>query len=404
MDDLYSVPAQKIAETRNNLLGVRESLSTPEDRAEGVEKLQREAGSSYAEQRYPLALRTQLTALWLLAPGKPSLPRSLAEPATPGLAALQFVIGIGEVGAAAESPGAVRPGLAGPPSPRELRIALLLDLADTALRLEDWPTARLACETVLDRQPGDAEAEARYRLAQAYDGAGEPRRSLAALGPLLALRPPHVGATRLAAAVKKQQAAERAMYGGLFARQEEPLYSGAALRSEAEARRSERDRQLTPANLAKMPTERWAEIVGSLDQVQMDRMLEQNAEIASQLPDTMWQKHAAAYSPENIELARKAVDLHRAQGTATETGPPCGGRGATAEAAGAECDAAEGGDEEDEEDEEDTWLDAMLTRAALAALVAVAGAWAYMYLHMWMDRGSGVGPLPPLPVPPSVEL
>ena len=153
MDDLYSVPAQKIAETRNNLLGVRESLSTPEDRAEGVEKLQREAGSSYAEQRYPLALRTQLTALWLLAPGKPSLPRSLAEPATPGLAALQFVIGIGEVGAAAESPGAVRPGLAGPPSPRELRIALLLDLADTALRLEDWPTARLACETVLNSAP-----------------------------------------------------------------------------------------------------------------------------------------------------------------------------------------------------------------------------------------------------------
>ena len=81
------------------------------------------------------------------------------------------------------------------------------------------------------------------------------------------------------------QAAERAMYGGLFARQEEPLYSGAALRSEAEARRSERDRQLTPANLAKMPTERWAEIVGSLDQVQMNgshRMPEQNAELQPQ--------------------------------------------------------------------------------------------------------------------------
>ena len=86
------------------------------------------------------------------------------------------------------------------------------------------------------------------------------------------------------------------------------LYSDAALRAEEAARRAERHRQLTPANLAKLPTERWAEVVGGIEPDHMERMLEQNAELASQLPDTMWQRHAAAYSPENIELARKAPE------------------------------------------------------------------------------------------------
>ena len=68
-DDLSALPARKIAETRGNLLEMRATLSTPEGRMEGARKLQREADSTYAEQRYALALRTQLSALWLLAPG-----------------------------------------------------------------------------------------------------------------------------------------------------------------------------------------------------------------------------------------------------------------------------------------------------------------------------------------------
>ena len=91
-DDLSALPARKIAETRGNLLEMRATLSTAEGRVEGARKLQREAESTYAEERYALALRTQLSALWLLAPGEPALPRSLAEPATPGLAALQALI------------------------------------------------------------------------------------------------------------------------------------------------------------------------------------------------------------------------------------------------------------------------------------------------------------------------
>jgi hypothetical protein len=51
----------------------------------------------------------------------------------------------------------------------------------------------------------------------------------------------------------------------------------------------------------------------------------------------------------------------------------------------------------------------MLTRAALGALVAVAGAWAYMRVHMLVkEEDSGVGGGPPLPRPsfvaPSGEL
>ena len=145
--DLSAMPAQKIAETRDNLLEMREALSTPEDRIEGAGKLLREAESSHAEQRYALALRTQLTALWLLAPGEPALPRSLADPATPGLAALQFVIG--EEATLPPAPLPLTAGAAAGSQKAVLRLALLLDLANTALRLEDWPVARLACETVL---------------------------------------------------------------------------------------------------------------------------------------------------------------------------------------------------------------------------------------------------------------
>ena len=140
------MPAQKIAETRDNLLDMREALSTPEDRIEGAGKLQREAESSYAEQRYALALRTQLTALWLVAPGEPALPRSLADPATPGLAALQPVIGEEEAAASTAEAAAGS-------QKTVLRLALLLDLANTALRLEDWPVARLACEKALSLNP-----------------------------------------------------------------------------------------------------------------------------------------------------------------------------------------------------------------------------------------------------------
>ena len=154
--DLSAVPAQKIAETRGNLVEMREALTTPEDRVEGAGKLQREAESSYAAQRYALALRTQLTALWLLAPGEPALPRSLADPATPGLAALQSVIG--KEDAAGTLPPTTLPPTrtaeeAAGSQKAELRLALLLDLANTALRLEVWPVARLACETVRGLNP-----------------------------------------------------------------------------------------------------------------------------------------------------------------------------------------------------------------------------------------------------------
>ena len=93
------------------------------------------------------------------------------------------------------------------------------------------------------------------------------------------------------------------------------------------------------------------------------------------------------------------MELHRAgAGAAGE------GRDAAAAAARAERPAEEEDGEEEDDDEEDTWLDRMLTRAALAALVAVVGAWGYMHLHIWAKGGGGVGPLRPLPVPPSVEL
>ena len=100
------------------------------------------------------------------------------------------------------------------------------------------------------------------------------------------------------------------------------------------------------------------------------------------------------------------MELHRAGAGAAGEGRDAAAAAARAERpAEEEEDGEEEEDDEDEdEDEEDTWLDRMLTRAALAALVAVVGAWGYMHLHIWAKGGGGVGPLRPLPVPPSVEL
>ena len=93
--------------------------------------------------------------------------------------------------------------------------------------------------------------------------------------------------------------------------------------------------------------------------------------------------------------ARKAVELHRVHRAGA--GAAGEGRDAAAAAARAERPAEEEEDgEEEDDDEEDTWLDRMLTRAALAALVAVVGAWGYMHLHIWANPNPNAPSAPAL--------
>ena len=92
------------------------------------------------------------------------------------------------------------------------------------------------------------------------------------------------------------------------------------------------------------------------------------------------------------------MELHRSGACAGATPEERGRkREEGAAASKVELAAAEYSDEEEEGEEEDAWLDRMLTRAALVALVATVGAWAYLYV-------CSIRPLPPPLMPPRVEL
>ena len=83
---------------------------------------------------------------------------------------------VGESGVAyASSPGAASGGDELDAMVNTLR----LNVAACTLKLEDWTTARKACELVLASEP--AHAKALYRLAQALDGAGEVKQAMSVL-------------------------------------------------------------------------------------------------------------------------------------------------------------------------------------------------------------------------------
>ena len=51
----------------------------------------------------------------------------------------------------------------------------------------------------------------------------------------------------------------------------------------------------------------------AMQPAQMAKMAGEGKELASQMPDGAWQKHMAQMSPEQMEVARQAVALHKAQ-------------------------------------------------------------------------------------------
>ena len=144
----------KKTETPSLLLDLRASLATPSDRLEGAEKMKLEANASLSAGTAELALRSYLTALWLLRLDDPPLPAALGAQQLQSGASLLPALGAG-ADAAGEGVGR-RAGR------RRARATLRLNLAQCALKLGDWPLARAACELVLEREP--ANAKALYRL------------------------------------------------------------------------------------------------------------------------------------------------------------------------------------------------------------------------------------------------
>ena len=97
------------------------------------------------------------------------------------------------------------------------RSTLQLNVAAAAIKLEDWSSARLACELVLSTRP--THPKALYRLAQAHEGAGDLSAAISVLSSrLLKQQPAHREAQKLVASLRSRSGAERKMFGGLFER------------------------------------------------------------------------------------------------------------------------------------------------------------------------------------------
>ena len=83
------------------------------------------------------------------------------------------------------------------------------------------------------------------------------------------------------------------MFGGLFDRAQgdggetSGLYSDAALREEARARKEERDKLLKIENVAKLPTEMWAETMkeAALNDTKMAQLADENRELSQDMDD-----------------------------------------------------------------------------------------------------------------------
>ena len=351
----------KKTETPSLLLDLRASLATPSDRLEGAEKMKLEANASLSAGTAELALRSYLTALWLLRLDDPPLPAALGAQQLPSGASLLPALGAG-ADAAGEGTSDAAPAVAA------ARATLRLNLAQCALKLGDWPLARAACELVLEREP--ANAKALYRLARAHEGTGELGDAIRVLsGRLLAAEPSHAEARRLLSALRERSKRERAMFGGVFDRaaasggaadDEKGLYSEAALRAQEEARRAELDRLMKVENLAKLPPDQWAHHVGGLGDAKREQLLEETRELSRDMPDGAWQKHVANMGPEAVEQARAARRLIDAQREAKEARQALLG------------DDAEGEGEDEESDFFfDRWIDSLGAKGLLGVLAAV---------------------------------
>lgn len=290
---VMDTPARKMGETASLLEQARAAHAGVEGRLEGAEKLKAQANDAFRQKQHALAIRSYLSALWMLRLDDPALPRALTEPAVPaGEALLATLLEAmpaadqreeartseleqdaprGETDEQERSEGSEQrhgdgDGVA--PAQQEsaesaegcdsagggesaallaLRMALLVNAAAAALELEEWGTARRACEAVLATTP--THVKALYRLARAHDGAGRPSAALSVLqGRLLKHDPANAQALALVTKVRARVEREKAMYGGLFDRAQgarddadSGLYSDNALQAEAERKAAEKE-------------------------------------------------------------------------------------------------------------------------------------------------------------------
>ena len=119
--------------------------------------------------------------------------------------------------------------------PSALRTALQLNLAAAALKLQEWHLATAACEAALVDEPENAKAL--FRLAKAFEGAGNVDAAAGACERLLAAQPDNADGRKLLDLMRRRERLQARMFKGCFDRARDDNAEGDGLYTAAQLKR-----------------------------------------------------------------------------------------------------------------------------------------------------------------------
>ena len=196
---------------RRGFEAVRDGMDGTARLAKAVE-CKVEGNAHFKQKAWMPALSAYVAGIWFIRRGSPECPAVVANSGRPSADLLEVpaALGAGEPSLNMKE-AALEPRLI---AERDaLRLSLHLNLAASALKLEQWLIARTACEYVLMIE-GKAAAppKAAYRLAQALDGERDYARACEVLESLVAReQEDNADAEKLLAAIRKKMAPREAV-------------------------------------------------------------------------------------------------------------------------------------------------------------------------------------------------
>ena len=184
---------QRRQQTRCALQQMRDGMDAAA-RLTKAEACKTQANESFGQGSWKISMVGYIASIWFLKRGSPPCPTMVAgfEDST----ALEDVISTLGAGSGEDVESDAVIGL---------RSACHLNLAQAALKLEEWAIAQAACMFVLDHVNGNSVNKALFRLAKAQQGAAATDDALATIARLLKREPTNAEARKLQETLKVKQ-------------------------------------------------------------------------------------------------------------------------------------------------------------------------------------------------------